>query len=180
MEPTQPILYPEYELPSGEAKEIVAPKTVDTKHRISAPKKGLKFYWREVRLIVLSLVILELLASVFSAGKITAGFGDGILSLLSFLAQITAFVFLCVKFLKEKSVKQSFLAPLFCAFLAGLFLAIIQLIWHHRVWTLYNLAFEPVWWLIRALFITIFINIIYKIYQLLIFKKEIEPTLKIT
>jgi len=179
MESTAPILHPEFELPSGEATEIAAPKIADTKHRISAPKKGLKFYWREVRLIILMLVILDFLAYVFSAGKTIASFGNEIISPLSFLAQITAFVFLSAKFLKEKSVKRSFLVPLFCAFLAGLALAIIQLFWHHRIWTLYNLAFEPIWWLVRALVISIFINIIYKIYQLLTFKKEIESTLKI-
>jgi hypothetical protein len=179
MESTAPILHPEFELPSGEATEIVAPKIADTKHQISAPKKGLKFYWREVRLIVLSLVILEFLSSIFSAGKTTANFGNEILSPFSFLAQIIAFVFLSAKFLKEKSVKRSFFVPLFCAFLSGLALAIIQLVWHHRVWTLYNLAFEPIWWLARALVISIFINIIYKIYQLLTYKKGIEATLKI-
>jgi hypothetical protein len=178
MESILPILTPENELPSGQEKEIVAPKTADMEHRIAAPKKGIKFYWRETRFVALALAVLEILVYIFSASKTTANFGNEILSPLSFLAQIIAFIFLSAKFLKEKDIKRSFTAPLFCALIAGLILAIIQLIWHHRVWTLYNLALEPIWWLVRALIIIIFVNIIYKIYQLLTFKKGIEPTLK--
>jgi hypothetical protein len=174
---SNPISSPES--PALEEKEILAPKIADFQHQIPAPLRGFKFYWRETRLVALALVVLELLVYIFSANEQTANFGNEILSPLSFLAQITAFIFLSAKFLKEKYIKASLLLPLFCAFLSGFILAVVQLVWFHRVWALYNLALEPVWWLIRALAVVIFINIIYKIYQLLTFKKGIEPTLKI-
>ncbi|MDD5290277.1 MAG: hypothetical protein PHT40_03740 [Patescibacteria group bacterium] len=179
MEFPQPNLTPENELSSGVEKEIIAPKIADMKHRLAAPKKGIKFYWHQVRLIALTLAVLEFLVYVFSTIPAMANFANEIFSPVSVLAQITAFIFLSAKFLKEKSVKRSFLAPLFCAFLAGLILAIVQLILYHRVWTLYNLALEPIWWLVRALVVVILVNIVYKIYQLLTFKKGVEPTLKI-
>lgn len=179
MEFPQSNLTPKNELPSGVEKEISAPKTADMKHRLAAPKKGLKFYWHEVRFLALTLAVLELLIYVFFTIPATTTLANEFFSPLSVLAQITAFVFLSAKFLKEKSVKRSFGAPLFCALIAGLILALAQLIWYRRVWTLYNLALEPLWWLVRALAIAIFVNIIYKIYQLLTFKKGMEPTLKI-
>lgn len=178
MNSVEPNLNFERELPSGEKKEIVAPIIADLRHQLPAPK-GIKFFWHTCRWLIIFLFLLELMVLIFATSPKLSSLAEQILSPLSFLAQVLAFILLSAKFLKQKNVNRSFLVPFFCAFLTGLLLAIVKIVWYNRAWALYNLALEPLWWLVRALVVAIIINIIYKIYQLLIFKKEIEPTLKI-
>jgi hypothetical protein len=178
MEEQKPILEAERELPSGEVKEL-AEATADEKHRLATPKRGWSFLWQETSWFILVLVALEILFFILIEIGATANLAMQVVSPVSFLAQMVTFIFLSVKFVKQREGKKVYTVPVFCALAAGLISALVVFLRYRQVWTLHNLWVEPAWWMARALAVAFLTNMIYKIYQLIIYKKRIEPTLKI-
>ena len=114
--------------------EIKQPLAEAPKEDTLIAGKSLEFYWKASRLFMAVLVVLEIINIIFEVYE----YGYWII-------EVVIFIFFTAWLLKKWRVKLA-TAVIACAYLgiiAGLILAIFDIIWYHQWWYLLNLIRKP-------------------------------------
>lgn len=120
--------------------------------------KPLRFYWRVSRGLVFLLVILDIIIIVIDRFLFLPWvFGALVFLILSFM----------VTRIYQVKLAAAFAAGIIAGAIAGLAIAIFEIIWYHQWWTLLNLIARPIWMglgggVVTAICSLIFQNIIKK------------------